>query len=125
MGEKSEVESRSGEVSSLLSRKNFKEALKVALTNPPTGSKDDSVKNLNAETVFKAVSSIPDSEIEKTVMSLHSSGNSDFCDNLVKYIYKGLAKGMYCGTMLKWHAVTVKVAGMGPIVRAMTDRKTV
>jgi len=41
----------------------------------------------------------------------------------MKYIYRGLAEAESCGTLLKWHGVVVEVAGLGPIVRAMTDRR--
>ena len=43
----------------------------------------------------------------------------------MKYVYRALQEGAYCGPMLKWHAHVVEVAGLGPIVRAQTDRKTV
>ena len=49
----------------------------------------------------------------------------ELCDNLMKYIYRGLSEGQYSGILFKWHASCVEVAGQGPIVRAMTDRKGV
>ena len=80
---------------------------------------------MNTATVLTAISSSPDGDIEKIIQALYNSEDTTLCDNLMKYIYKGLAEGRYCGTLLKWHAQTVAVAGHGPIIRAMTDRKTV
>mmetsp|Transcript_18026 Transcript_18026/g.29234 ORF Transcript_18026/g.29234 Transcript_18026/m.29234 type:complete len:127 (+) Transcript_18026:91-471(+) len=119
------VEARKKEVDSLLSRSKYKDAIKVALDNPPFGAKDQAVKDMNTATVLKAISSPTDKEIENIIKELHDSGNSDLCDNLMKYIYRGLAEGRYCGVLLKWHALTVSIAGLGTIQRAMTDRKPV
>ena len=47
------------------------------------------------------------------------------CDNLMKYVFRGLGEAKNCGAMLKWHGALTKTAGMGPIVRSMTDRKTI
>lgn len=113
------------EVDSLLSRSKYAQALRVALDSPPFGSKDEKLKDAAAAMVLKALSSPPDTEIDKIVQELYSSGNTELCDNLMKYVYKGLAQGRYCGVLLKWHSSTVAVAGLGPVVRAMTDRKTV
>ena len=43
----------------------------------------------------------------------------------MKYIYRALAQADACGSMLKWHAIVVEKGGLGPLVRSMTDRKTV
>ncbi len=47
------------------------------------------------------------------------------CDVLMKYVYKLMAKTSNCATMLKIHAQLVEKAGLGSIVRVMTDRKQV
>jgi actin related protein 2/3 complex subunit 5 len=47
---------------------------------------------------------------------------------LVKYIYKGMdsKKGQHQGgILLAWYEKTVDVTGMGPVVRYLTDRRTV
>jgi len=75
--------------------------------------------------VLKALSSPPDSDMEKIVSSLYSTGDPTLCDNLMKYIYRGLEQARFSGVLLKWHAQVVATAGLGPIVRAMADRKTV
>ncbi|GBG23786.1 Actin-related protein 2/3 complex subunit 5 [Hondaea fermentalgiana] len=125
MSELDAVKARQKEVDSLLSRSKYTEAIGAALQDPPLGSKDEAAKDINTATVLKAISSPPDQDVEKIVQSLFASGSSELCDNLMKYIYKGLADGSYCGVLLKWHAHTVNIAGYGPIIRAMTDRKTV
>jgi hypothetical protein len=42
----------------------------------------------------------------------------------MKYVFRGLAEAESCAALLKWHGALVDVAGLGCIVRAMTDRKT-
>jgi len=42
----------------------------------------------------------------------------------MKYVFRGLAEADACAVLLKWHGVLADVAGLGCIVRAMTDRKT-
>jgi len=125
MSEADEVKARQKEVDSLLSRSKYKDAIIAALSNPPVGSKDQAVKDMNTATVLKAISSPPESDAEKIVQDLHATGDTRLCDNLMKYIYRGLQEGRYCSVLLKWHALVVATAGLGPIVRAMTDRKTV
>ncbi len=44
-------------------------------------------------------------------------------DTLVKYLYRGLQEGRFCGSLLKWHALVVAAAGLGPVVRAMTANR--
>ena len=47
------------------------------------------------------------------------------CDVLMKYVYKLMANQSNCALMLKLHAQLVEKAGLGSIVRVMTDRKQV
>ena len=87
------------------------------------GSKSEEIKNLNGDIVLRALSAVPDKEadIKKVVDGL----NSDQHDTLMKYLYRALGKAQNCGTMLKWHGILIEAAGVGCIVRTMTDRKTV
>jgi actin related protein 2/3 complex subunit 5 len=73
------------------------------------------------QVVSKAIQACKDDEIKAIVAGL----DSDSHDHLMKYIYKGLAFGDNSGSLLKWHAATHAQAGVGCIVRAITDRKTV
>ena len=51
--------------------------------------------------------------------------DQDARDALMKYLYKGLGVADNSGQLLKWHAQLTSKAGLGCIVRALTDRKTV
>ena len=114
---------RSGQVDQLVRSNQYLEAISVALENPPVGSKSEEIKDLNGEIVLRALSAVPDKEadIKKVVDGL----NSDQHDTLMKYLYRALGKAQHCGAMLKWHGILIEAAGVGCIVRTMTDRKTV
>ena len=43
----------------------------------------------------------------------------------MKYVCRGLAEADSCAILLKWHGAIVDSAGLGPIVRVMTDRRGV
>lgn len=45
-------------------------------------------------------------------------------DTLMKYIYRGLESGEY-PVMLTWHDRCLNYGGLGCIVRALSDRRTV
>lgn len=67
------------------------------------------------------MSTLTESEISGLVEGLDMESS----DVLMKYVFKFMGKSSNCGTMLKLHAQIVEKAGLGCIVRAMTDRKTV
>lgn len=69
----------------------------------------------------KVLGAITDSEIATLVGGL----SMDQCDVLMKYVFKLMGKNSNCGGMLKFHAQLVEKAGLGAIVRVMTDRKQV
>lgn len=69
----------------------------------------------------KALSAISDSEVSGLIDGL----SLEECDLLMKYVYKMMSVKSSCSTMLKMHAKLVEKAGLGSIVRAMTDRKQV
>ena len=77
----------------------------------------------NTAIVMRALCSVPekDAEIRKVVDSLEP----ELEDHLMKYIYRIMGNADACGTMLKWHKVLFTKSGLGCIVRAITDRKTV
>jgi actin related protein 2/3 complex subunit 5 len=80
-----------------------------------------SPQEANADVVDSVLSTLTDSEIPALVDAL----DSDATDILMKYVFKFMGKSANCATMLKLHAQIVEKAGLGCIVRAMTDRKTV
>lgn len=71
--------------------------------------------------VESVLSTIQESEIPVLLKNL----DLETCDVLMKYVYKLMAKSSNCATMLKIHAQLVDKAGLGSIVRVMTDRKQV
>ena len=111
------------EVDSLLSRSLPYDAMVKALENPPFATKSAEIKEKFHEFVMRSVSTISDSSIKETVDKLHGKDPA-LCDNLMKYIYRGLKNAENCGSLLKWHAAITTKCGLAPIVRAMTDRKT-
>lgn len=82
-------------------------------------------KDANFKTVVKALNAVKEGEIKSVVEQVHKTYGPTGTDTLMKYVFRGLAEVESCGTMLKWHGAVVEVAGLGPIVRGMTDRKTV
>lgn len=73
--------------------------------------------------MLKALSSLPEKEIAKVTQSLYDESD-ELTDNLMKYVYRGLSEGQYSAILFRWHAACLEVAGQGPIVRALTDRKS-
>jgi len=118
---KSEVQAREKEVTRLLNGGKPLDALPVCLENPPSHSKEASIKDQNAQTVLNVIAAIKEKDIEPAVNAL----NADQLDVLMKYIYRGLSSGEQSAALLKWHESVLKKSGLGSIVRALTERKTV
>jgi len=117
----SAVNKRKADVSSLLNKGNNKDAIKLALTDPPVNTKDQKCKEINAETVFSVISNVKESDIDNVLSGL---GEEDY-DILMKYIYRGLAEVNNPGLMLKWHEKIFEKQGLGCIVRTLVERRTV
>ncbi len=111
------------EVQNFLSKKNYEEALKAVLRNPPIGSKNQNVKDKAFQLVMRVLTAFKTTDVEKVVNSL----DNDTIDILMKYIYKGFS----CPTenssaiLLTWHEKAYAVGGLGTIVRVLTDRKAI
>ena len=80
-----------------------------------------SLQDRNIEVVKSVLSAIGDSSIDGLVDGL----GPDACDVLMKYVYALLSQTWNSASMLKWHAKLVDKAGLGSVVRALVDRKTV
>eukprot|EP01135_Chromosphaera_perkinsii_P005708 Nk52_evm8s359 gene=Nk52_evmTU8s359 len=117
------VQKREQEVRRLVSMGNLENALKTALSEPPTTAKDVNVKTLNCETVMSVLTAYKGNEIGNAVKSL----NSEELDILMKYIYKGMGNPESGNSpiLLSWHEKTVEHAGLGSIVRVLTDKNSV
>jgi hypothetical protein len=98
------------------------QALTLALENPPFASKNSALKDKNSVIIMKALTAVAQKEAD--VAAFLDSISADGADNLMKYIYKALAKPDQSGMLLKVHAQLVEKHGLGCIVRAITDRKT-
>lgn len=111
------------EVTNLLSSGKNTDALTHLLNNPPTVTKNITMKDKPTQLAVKVLSSFRSSEIDQAIQLL------DFkqIDMLMKYIYYGFE----CQTegssamLLTWHEKVFAVGGLGSIVRVLTDRKRV
>ncbi|KAI9204741.1 actin-related protein 2/3 complex subunit 5 [Polychytrium aggregatum] len=117
------VNARAHHVQGLLSRSDFLGAIRASLDSPPTGRAPAELKDLNTKTVMAALSTLRPNDIPEVIKSLSPAE----VDSLVKYIYKGMAspEQYNSGLLLAWHEQAVKTAGLGSIVRVLTDRRTV
>ena len=93
----------------------------IALQDPPIYSKDEKIKQKNADVVLGAMLKCTKSEMKAVLENLSTENE----DTLMKYIYRGLAMPQNNGMLFEWHAQAVAKAGAGCIIRALTDRKTV
>jgi actin related protein 2/3 complex subunit 5 len=75
----------------------------------------------NAAVVDKVLSVISEGEISSLIQAL----DPEACDVLMKYVYRSMANASNCSLMLKLHNQLSEKAGLGCIVRAMAERKTV
>nr|SVE74539.1 EOG090X0HLA [Daphnia barbata] len=99
------------------------EALKTVLRTAPISSRNQMVKDAAMNVVMQVLLSVKSSQIEEAVNAL----DSDQLDVLMKYIYRGFetpSEGS-SGQLLAWHEKVHAVAGVGCIVRVLTDKKRV
>nr|SVE88994.1 EOG090X0HLA [Daphnia sinensis] len=104
-------------------RKRNIEALKTVLRNAPISSRNQMVKDAALNVVMQVLLSMKSSQIEEAVNAL----DRDHLDILMKYIYRGFetpSEGS-SGQLLAWHEKVHAVAGVGCIVRVLTDKKRV
>ncbi|CAG8694833.1 14506_t:CDS:2, partial [Ambispora leptoticha] len=116
------VKAKEVEVRNLLQRGNASNALIIAIDNPPYGLDRDNAKELNVKIVMEVLNSIKTTDIPSVVKML----SSDQQDTLMKYIYRGMEtpKSYPSAILLNWHEKLTEIAGVGCIVRVITDRKT-
>mmetsp|Transcript_19095 Transcript_19095/g.26095 ORF Transcript_19095/g.26095 Transcript_19095/m.26095 type:complete len:122 (-) Transcript_19095:50-415(-) len=121
MTEEEELLLRNSQVEECLSKKDKANALRICLDNPPVNSKSEDIKDGNFLIVEKVLLAITDAEIHGLIHDL----SPDACDVLMKYIYKFMGKCSNSALMLKLHSQLLEKAGIGSIVRVLTDRKMV
>lgn len=70
----------------------------------------------------KVIAAVPDKDISRMLEQL----SHDDWDLLMKYLYRAMASaGKTSPALLKWHGALSELAGIGSIVRVLTDKKTV
>lgn len=117
-----EVSDRAGQVKQLLMSSKCSEALTLALTDPPIGHLDVSVKEENYQTVMSVLKAFRTTDIDSAISSL----SPPEVDVLMKYLYKGFSCNPdKAASLLLWHEQAVKKGGLGSIVRVMVDRRGV
>uniref|UniRef100_A0A5S6QHD5 Actin-related protein 2/3 complex subunit 5 n=1 Tax=Trichuris muris TaxID=70415 RepID=A0A5S6QHD5_TRIMR len=92
----------------------------AALKNPPLRVKAQLVKDRSTQTVVRVLCSIKQTDVEAAVDELDLAQ----LDLLMKYIYKGFEfphEGSST-VLLAWHRIVVKKAGIGCVVRVLSDR---
>eukprot|EP01089_Gocevia_fonbrunei_P018549 TRINITY_DN62_c0_g1_i1.p1 TRINITY_DN62_c0_g1~~TRINITY_DN62_c0_g1_i1.p1 ORF type:complete len:101 (-),score=20.67 TRINITY_DN62_c0_g1_i1:125-427(-) len=95
----------------------FKKLSKILLWD----AKAKKIKDDNLALVMSVVTSVKEADLQKALGSLSPSD----LDVLMKYIYRGLESGDNSHSLLKWHAAVTQKGGLGCIVRAMAERRTV
>ncbi|WVN88369.1 uncharacterized protein L203_103575 [Cryptococcus depauperatus CBS 7841] len=120
----SDAQKRSGDVRGLVSRGDTAGALSTILTDPPYGEGVDEAKNLTTSALLLILNSTRSTDIPSLVRNLDQVQQ----DRLMAYLYKGMAalgqSGEISGSvLLTWHEKLTETAGVGCIVRVMTDRK--
>jgi len=100
-------------------------AIALVLEDAPYGPNVEEAKNLNLQTLVSILNSTKSTEIPGILKAL----SQDAQDTLMKYLYKGMGLpgwGDVSGSvLLGWHEKLTEVAGVGCIVRVMTDRRLV
>ncbi|OCB90625.1 actin-related protein ARPC5 [Sanghuangporus baumii] len=109
----------------LVTRGDAAGALNIVLDGAPYGPNVEEAKNTNLQTLLTILGSTKVPEIPGILKSL----SQDTQDTLMKYLYKGMAMPSWgdssWSVFLAWHEKLTEIAGIGCIVRVMTDRRTV
>lgn len=111
------------EVQGMMAKNRATDALQYVLANSPLNTKDQAVKDRALQSVLKVLLSFKAAEIEAAVKSL----DQNKLDVLMKYIYRGFESPSEGSSaqLLIWHEKVLAAAGLGSIVRTLTDRKRV
>ncbi|KDQ52357.1 hypothetical protein JAAARDRAFT_40244 [Jaapia argillacea MUCL 33604] len=120
-----QAKQRAAAVRSSLAKGDVPGALGNILDEAPYGPNVEDAKTLTLQTLVTILNSTKSTDIPGVVKSL----SQDRQDTLMKYLYKGMGMpgwGDLSGSvLLGWHEKLTEAAGIGCIVRTMTDRKTV
>ncbi|MCO5602097.1 hypothetical protein L7F22_056225 [Adiantum nelumboides] len=113
------IELKSRQVEWLLKSAQYAEALKTALDDSPTRTREETCKSANWVVVHRVLMASKDTD------ALLASLETEFYDILMKYLYRGLSTGdrLTCDQCLKLHEKLTQRAGMGCIMRALADKR--
>ena len=117
-------------VSKLLNKKDFRVALEASLDEPPSTSKDQTIKDGTAMCVLQVINSMSDNDVLKAIESLSLEDR----DTLLKYVYRFMnnqnmssklpAQDINHAICLKINTKILQLEGLSSIMRVMCDRKT-
>lgn len=113
------IELKSRQVEWLIRSSQYGEALRTALDDSPTMTRDETCKSANWIVVHRVLMASKDTD------ALLESLESEFYDILMKYLYRGLATGdrPTCDQCLRLHEKLTERAGIGCIMRALADKQ--
>ncbi|KAJ6241192.1 arp2/3 complex 16 kd subunit p16-arc [Anaeramoeba flamelloides] len=93
-------------------------SLSQFLENPPYEAEPQEKQRIY-EQVINSLSDTADNKMKDTCNNL----DTDQQDALMRYIYKGLENCDSSLKLLKWHGVLSEVAGLGCIMRVMSEKR--
>eukprot|EP01104_Vermistella_antarctica_P001057 TRINITY_DN1111_c0_g1_i1.p1 TRINITY_DN1111_c0_g1~~TRINITY_DN1111_c0_g1_i1.p1 ORF type:complete len:137 (+),score=35.48 TRINITY_DN1111_c0_g1_i1:30-413(+) len=115
------VTEREATVDGLIGQGKTQEALKESLRGPPHAAQDPAIKDQAAATVARVLATVKAADVKKHVAALDQNDQ----DTLMKYIFKNLATGENCNVLLVWHEQLKTEAGIGCIVRAISEQPSI
>ena len=95
-----------------------KEAVKLAVQNPPTASKNEETQKTLALAAVAALKSANKATVKQVVGAL----TPEEADVAIKYVFKGMETQAQCDTLLEWHSQLYEKFGVACIVRAISER---
>ncbi|CAG9798111.1 unnamed protein product [Chironomus riparius] len=107
------------EINQLLATQKNCDALKICLENAPLFSKNQQAKEQALQITLRVLLSIKPSQIDSALEIL----DAELIDTLMKYIYRGFEfpQDGSSGHLLQWHEKVFARAGVGSIVRVLSD----
>ena len=111
------------EVKKLLQSGKKADALRLILSTAPINTKNQMVKDRANDLMMQVLLAVKSSEMEQAIEKLEP----DLQDVLMKYIYRGFENPSDGSSthLLTWHDKVFAAAGVGSIVRVLTDKKRV
>ena len=95
-----------------------KEAIKLAVSNPPTMSKNEETKRTLALAATAALKSAARSGVKAVVADL----SAEEADTAMKFVFAAMATQDKCDVLLEWHNQLYTKYGVACIVRAVSER---